>query len=281
MTNLVQKPAKAIIFAKVSSENQADGHSLEAQVYRAQEYCKRNGLEVIQEFRIAESSGRSEQFSKVIDYIGKQKEQIALVVDSVDRLQRSFKECSLIDDLRKSKALEIHFCKENFILSDSSSSSVIMRWDFGILGARMYVAGISDNVKRGIQLKLEKGECIGHAPIGYKNVRNEKYEANVIIDAEKAPLIKKMFEMYSLGTHPLGDLEKFAQQNNLTNNFFFRSEGEPITKNVISCFLQNPFYYGEMYVKSHNKHYPHKYETIITKELFNKCQEVRRLRAKR
>jgi site-specific DNA recombinase len=35
----------------------------------------------------------------------------------------------------------------------------------------------------------------------------------------------------------------------------------------------NPFYYGEMRIKG--KLYPHKYPPLISKDLFDRCEEVR------
>ena len=259
MTKSVQKPAKAVIFARVSSNNQEEERSLIAQVSRLQEYCKQSNLEVIQECIIIESSGCSEQFTKVIDYIKEQQEPVALVVDSVDRLQRSFKECSLIDNLRKSKVLEIHFYKEGFTLNDKSSASDIMRWDFGILGAKMSVAAISDNVKRGIIHKLSKGECITKPPFGYKSILTHRRKAcDIQIDEQEASVVKQIFEMRVSGSS-IADIAKVAT----------------LTKSTVSGILKNPFYYGEIYVKSHDKYYPHKYKKIIDRDLFDKCQDVR------
>lgn len=44
---------KAIIFARVSSKEQEEGHSLEAQIERLREYCKRKNLTILKEFSIA------------------------------------------------------------------------------------------------------------------------------------------------------------------------------------------------------------------------------------
>lgn len=53
----------------------------------------------------------------------------------------------------------------------------------------------------------------------------------------------------------------------------------PITKAQFADILQNPFYYGVMY---YNKSYfPHIYEKLISKELFDKCTEVRTGKFKR
>lgn len=58
-----------------------------------------------------------------------------------------------------------------------------------------------------------------------------------------------------------------------------RKSGNPITKAQFADILQNPFYYGVMY---YNKSYfPHIYEKLISKELFDKCTEVRTGKFKR
>lgn len=58
------------------------------------EYTKRKGLKVYKEFQFDESSikDRRKKFEQVIEEIKKSKEKVALIVECVDRLQRSFKE---------------------------------------------------------------------------------------------------------------------------------------------------------------------------------------------
>ena len=206
--------SKAVIFTRVSSKDQEEGHSLNAQLKRLQEYCKRYNFDIVEEFEVSESStiGDRKKFHEMIKFVQSEsrrtKSTIALVVDSVDRLQRGFKESALIDELRKSKVIEIHFYKEGFCLNDSSSSSDIMRWDFGILGAKMYVAAISDNVKRGNLYALNNGEYPGKPPIGYEKVILPNGKKTFIHDKTRAYLVKKIFELYASGIYSLVDLEK-------------------------------------------------------------------------
>jgi site-specific DNA recombinase len=101
------------------------------------------------------------------------------------------------------------------------------------------------------------------APIGYLNVRDKRGKADVIIDTEKAQIVRQIFEMCVNGS----SISDIAKAVNLKTT-------------VVSAILKNSFYYGEMYVKSHDKYYPHKYEKIITKEIFDKCQEVKSLKSK-
>jgi DNA invertase Pin-like site-specific DNA recombinase len=160
----------AVIFTRVSSERQEEGHSLNAQLKRLQEYCEKRDLKVIKEFEVSESStiGDRKQFHEMIDFVKdnhrKGKSQIALIVDAVDRLQRGFKECPLIDDLIQKDIIEVHFYKESFILNKNSSSTDILRWDMAVLFAKSYVSALSDNVKRGNKYAWEKGLWTGKPP---------------------------------------------------------------------------------------------------------------------
>ena len=267
---------KAVIFARVSTQEQeTDGHSIDAQIAKLRDYSKKNDLEIIKEFEVVESSTRGErpEFYKMIDFVNSQKGQIALVVDKVDRLQRSFTELPILDGLRKANKLVIHFLDIGKMDSDSNSQQISF-YQMSVVMANAYTNAISDNVKRSIIHKLNNGEYIGKAPLGYLNVRDENDKSNIIIDESRAYLVQKMFEIYSNGSVSLGDLEKFAVQHNLTNNFFKGRIEKPITKNVISNILRNPFYCGEIYVKKYNKFYPHKYQPLISRALFNKCREV-------
>ncbi len=267
---------KAVIFARVSTQEQeTDGHSIDAQIAKLREYCARNSLEVIKEYEVVESSTRGErpEFYKMIDFVNAQKGQVALVVDKVDRLQRSFTELPILDKLRKENKLVIHFLDIGKMDSDSNSQQISF-YQMSVVMANAYTNAISDNVKRSIIHKLNNGEYIGKAPLGYLNVRDENDKSNIIIDESRAYLVQKMFEIYSTGSVSLGDLEKFANRHNLTNHFFKGRESKPITKNVISNILKNPFYCGQIYVKKYNKFYPHKYQPLISKALFDKCQEI-------
>lgn len=91
-----------------------------------------------------------------------------------------------------------------------------------------------------------------------------------MIDQERAFLVKKLFVEYAKGTTSCGKLEKLCKEWNLTNNF---KGAKTLAHNVISKLLKNPFYYGCMNVRK--ELHPHKYERLISKELFDKCQEVR------
>lgn len=261
---------KAIILARVSTKEQEEkDHSNPAQVRRLKEYVQKKQLTELTTFEIAESSTQDtrKKFEQVLTLIKNSTEIVALVVETVDRLQRSFKESVVLDDLRKAGKVELHFVRENLVLSKDANSSQLLQWDMAVMFARSYVLQLSDNVKRSIEQKLKKGEVIGRAPLGYLNIRDDNDESNVVVDPQRGHLIIKMFELYASGQYSVKLLAKEMERLGLRS-----LTGKPLSTSNIEYYLKNPFYYGQNKVKG--KLYPHKFEPLISYNLFLKVQEV-------
>ena len=258
---------KAIILARVSDKKQ---DSNEAQVTRVSEYVRAKGLISWKTYEIEESStkGDRRRFQEVIKDIEQSLETIALVVDTVDRLQRSWRESVLLDDLRKQGKLEIHFYRENLIINQNSNSADLLRWDMGVMFARSYVLQLSDNIKRKQEQMRKNGEWASRPPIGYISLHNDEgRRTRIIPDAQRAPFIQKIFELYGRGTYSVKRLK--AEVDDLG----FRSEtGKPLSISNYHRVINNPFYYGVM--KCKQGLFPHNYEPLISKHLFLRCQEV-------
>lgn len=267
---------KAVILARISTREQEQGLSIEAQTKQLKDYCLRNNLEVLKVYEIVESSTRGErkEFSQMIEFIRSQKETVVLVADAVDRFQRGFKESVLADELFRAEKIELHFVRENLILNKNSRGTDIMRWDYAVIGAKSYVLNISDNVKRTIEYKLGKGEWIGKAPVGYLNADDPiTGKSTVILDKARTYLVKRAFELYATGNYSFGKLSKLLKKEGLTNNL---PPHRPLSTSQIYNMIQNPFYYGFMKLKNRpGELYSHYYGNIIDEWLFNQCQQVR------
>lgn len=262
---------KAVILARVSTKDQEDGHSLDAQIANLELYAKRKNLTIIQRFTIIESSTKGErpEFERMITFIKDRKEKIALIVDTVDRLQRGFRETPVLNDLMNRDALELHFVKEGNVLSKDANSTQKLMWNMGVVMAQSYTDQLSDNVKRSIKHKINNGEWSGPAPLGYLNIDDPDTNRKTIIpDPERAFLIKRLFQEYSTGTCSQAELIRKAKGWGLETR-----KGQAVSAQTFNLLIVNPFYYGCMKVKG--QLYPHIYQPIITKELFDACQTVR------
>lgn len=262
---------KAIILVRVSSKEQEDGYSLEAQLANLKTYAQRKELDVIQVFRIIESStkGQRPEFERMIDFIRQQRQRVALIVDCVDRLQRSFTHTPVLDTLMREDKLEIHFIREGNILDRNATSSQKLMWNIGVVMAQSYTDQLSDNVKRSIKQKISQGEWIAKAPLGYLNItdKDNNCEHNtVILDKERAFLVKKLFTEYAAGISSLHELCRQSKDWGLRTH-----KGHQISVQTLSNILRNPFYYGMMLING--QLYPHAYPALIDKGLFDACEK--------
>lgn len=296
----IEKCQQAVMLARVSSRKQERGASLDAQVESIQAYCHRNDLTIVEPtpkaFVFTESSTRGgrKKFNEMIDFIEHQKRKTAIVVHTLDRLQRGFGECEKIKELLKADKIEVHFIQEALILDKFSSDDDFTRYDFGILSAKLYLTSMNRNVKRSQKHNREAGLWQGLAPIGYLNAKDERKRATLILDPERAPIIKQIFEEYATGDHSIQSVWKSALDKGFTSkepNYNPRSKNFgircPVSKNKIHDILTNPFYYGCMYVadeeidektkkpiKTFYKKIQHVYDPLISKELFDKVQAI-------
>lgn len=263
---------KAVILARVSSANQEDGQSLADQKDNLKEYCIRKKLEVIRIFEFVESSTRGDRkkFHEMLDFVKAQNETIAIVAYAVDRVQRSFKESTGLDELIRKDKIELHFIRENMRLTKDAKTPEIMLWDYSVLGAKTHILNLRDHADNTIKNKLRRGEWIGVAPIGYLNAKDPLTgKSTVILDKDRAYLVRKAFEDYSTGNYSLGDITRYLQ----SQGFGRHRSNKLYHKSQVSVMLANPFYYG--YMRVQGSLYKHHYETIIDEFLFEKCQKVR------
>ena len=250
---------KCIILARVSSKEQEENNSIPSQIRRLNEYAERNNLEILKTFRIVESSLKSNrtQFNEMLKFVKQQKKTIAIITDTIDRIQRSFRESNILEELRNSGKIEIHFLRENLIISKNSNSSEILRWDIGVVLAKSYVSQLSDNVKRSLEQKRINGEWGGKAPFGYKNTVRNDGSRWVEADPLTAEIVRDVFKMYALESNSIKTVsDKIFKKYNIHK-----------TPSTIHRMLHNPFYYGEMQTKGELR--KHIYEPLISRELFS------------
>ncbi len=260
---------KAILLARVSSKEQEEGQSIPSQVRRLTEYALRKDFQVSQTFQITESSTKEtrKQFDQIIAYVKSAKQPIALITDTVDRLQRSFRETPLLDEMRKQGKLELHFLREGLIVNRDSNSAQLLQWDIGVLFASSYVRQLSDNVKRSKEQSVRNGEWITKAPFGYKNITLPTGKKTIEVDLQNTSFVIKMFELYATGVYSFQTIADEMNKLGLRN-----AHDNPIGASRIEITLKNPFYFGVMRVKG--EFYPHKYPPLISEGLFDQVQDI-------
>lgn len=227
-------------------------------------------------FKLIESSTKDtrKEFDKIVGLIEKSKERIALVVDTVDRLQRSYKESVALEKFLKHGQLSLHFLRERLILNENSNSSDFIRWDMNVFTARAFVLQLGDNVKRSLEQARKNGIRAGLAPLGYLNVRDNSDKKDMVPDPNQRHLIVKIFEMYSTGNYSVRQIASEMEKLGLKNR-----QGNPVNLSKIDDVLKDSFYYGVM--KTKYGPYPHRHKPLISYDLFERVQQVRLSRSQK
>lgn len=264
---------KAIILARVSTQEQEDaGNSIPAQIHRIEGYCQRKGFEIAKTFSFDESAYKSkrDEFDKTIEFLNKSKEVIAICCDKIDRFSRNIfdKRVSILYDMAMAGKVELHFCSDNQVVHKDISAVEKFHFSISLGLAKYYSDAISDNVKRAFEQKRRRGEYTRKAPIGYLNDKDEKGNKNIIFDPERAPFIVRAYELYASGDY---SIKLLAQQ--LEQEGFKTLYNRPVRTGELDRILNNTFYYGQY--EENGTVYTHKYAKLISRELYNKVQEVR------
>lgn len=254
---------KAYLLARVSTDDQKD--ALPGQTFRLTEYAKRRGYDYeLAELRESAYKGNRDAFKVVVEAIKSCNEPAIVVFDKIDRYTRdsSSEEVRALQTLYRTGKIELHFPSDNLFIHKDSPATDLLRLGMGIVVAQYYSDAISDNVKRRFEQKLRDGEWIGRAIVGYKNTLNAAGKKWIDIDAFKAEAVRTAFTMYASGTSSQREICKVWKRD-------FEIK---VGCSQMDLILKNPFYCGEMRVKG--KLYPHKYDTIISRELFDQAQDV-------
>jgi len=232
---------KAILIARVSTEEQKEaGNSLPAQVARVERYCRNKCFDIIKMYSFDESAYKDQrdEFDGIIEFVVAQKDRVAICCDKVDRLSRNIfdKRVSILYEMALKDQVELHFVSDGQVVN--SQISAIEKFQFSIsLGlAKYYSDAISDNVKRGLEQKLRRGEWPAKAPRGYKNILNPEGKKEIVVDEYQSRIIRKAFELYATGAYSMKLLLKKLKEE----------YGTVWSKGYLDLVLKNPFYYGEM-----------------------------------
>ncbi len=248
----------AVIYARVSSKDQErEGYSIPAQLKFLREYAQKNDFHIEQEFvdvETAKMAGRK-KFGEMVRYFEKTPDCRVVIVEKTDRLYRNLRDCLTLEDLD----IEIHLPKEGQIISKDARSQAKLIHGIHVVMARNYIENLREEVKKGMREKAEQGIYPSRPPVGY---RNNKADRTIEVDPEKAPLPRRMFELYATGKYSLSQLR-----------LAIKSEfGVSMAKGYLDRLLKNPFYAGSFVWD--DKTYVGTQTPLVDYSLFQQVQAV-------
>ena len=264
----VQTPrSSAVIYARVSSKQQdVEGFSIPAQLELLRSYAAANGISLLREFQDVETAKQAGRtgFGEMIAFLTKTKSCRILLVEKTDRLYRNMKDWVTIDEL----GLEIHFVKENVVLSPESRSSEKFMHGIKVLMAKNYIDNLSEETQKGMIEKAHQGIWPSFAPLGYTNVDGPNGKRTIVPDSNLTPVIRRMFEQYATGKFSLKQMAKMARADGLA----YRKSGNMVPTSTVHKILRNRIYSGDFDFDGITYHGT--YEPIVSRELWEQVQAI-------
>lgn len=260
----------AVIFNRVSTKEQSEGYSLEAQEKLNRSYADKYGLEVRKSYSISESASKSTQrkvFQEMMDYVNKNNIP-NIISEKVDRFSRRIKEAAVIHEwLAEDENRFIHFSKEGLIVNKNSKSHEKFILNVKVSVAQFYADNLSEEVKKGQTEKVEQGWYPAQAKLGYRTIEKNGHRVP-IPDETVSPLVQKALELFATGNYSVQKLAATMYQEGLRSK-----KGYKVSPGRIYELLTDPFYYGPFYW-GNKLHTNFKHTPLITKEVYDKNQSL-------
>lgn len=253
-----------LAYIRVSTTKQGEkGVSLQEQKAAIERYAEQNGLHVAEWFEEKETAAKRGRpvFGKMIKRLKRGKVG-GVIIHKIDRSARNLKDWAdlgaLIDH-----GIEVHFANESL---DLTSRGGRLSADIQAVVAADYIRNLREEARKGFYGRLKQGLYPLPAPIGYLDRGGGEPKE---LDPKRAPLVKRLFELYATNNYSLTALCDEAQRLGLRNR-----NGGMVSRNGLSTLLNNPFYIGIIRIKKTGETFRGIHEPLISTSLFNRVQRI-------
>lgn len=261
---------KYCLYARKSTEQEdKQALSIESQVKEMITLAEREGLEIVEIKRESHSSkevGQRPVYNELINEI-RQGKFNGILTWAPDRLSRNAGDLGSVVDLMDQGLLhEIRTYGQKFT-NNPNEKFLLM-----ILGSQAKLENDNKmvNVKRGLRARCEMGLWPSVPPTGYLSHSDRNKKCEVVLDEQRADVIKQMYEKVAYDGWSGRKLFYW-----LKDDIRFRTKhGKPLTLSNIYIILKSTFYYGEFeYPKGGGQWYKGVHDPIITKDLYLQVQD--------
>ena len=246
----------AVIYARYSCDAQTE-QSIEGQLRVCEDYAKNNDILILDTYIDRAMTGTNDMrpdFQRMIRDSAK-KQWTYVLVYKLDRFSRNKYEATVHKNTLKNNGVKVVSAMEN--IPDSPEGIILESLLEGM--NQYYSAELAQKVRRGMRETRLKGNYQGgHLPYGYV-----AFEKKVIIDEEKAEVVRFIFEQFANGVI-VKDIIATLTANGILH------KGKPFPMNTIYGILKKEKYSGSYMLGDElvDKIYP----PIISQEVFTKVR---------
>ena len=250
----------AVIYARYSSSNQRE-ESIEGQIRICTEYAKKKGYKITNQYIDRAMTGKNDNrpaFRQMLNDSDKGMFDVLLVYKT-DRFARNRYDSAIHKTRLKKNKVQIEYAAEQI---PNDSTAVLIEGFLENL-AEYYSVNLSENTKRGkYENALKKKSNGGVTPIGYKRI-----DGSLVIDEEKAPIIRFIFQNYIDGISYANIIKKARERY-----------GIKLSMSGLKLILQNEVYTGKYIYNTYDGEtfiYEDNHEAIVSRETYEKAKEKR------
>lgn len=275
----IGKNKKAVAPLRVSSAGQEGNTSWLLQKRDCEDYCRRNGLELIETVQIVESACRSElrkKYSEIIRRAEKQNIQ-HILFHRYDREARNLTDNENNEVLVRQGKLVLHYVADGKVLHKNSPDTDFLMRDYHAVQNKHYSRELSTKVRRATQTKAEEGWYPGcRPPDGYihEKLRSEKgfekRRGSIIVIDPKEVIVKRVKREFEIRAETPTPSLREVRQKVISEGLVSPQELKSYGISSIEGRLKNVFY-DARFVWNKTE-YPGKHDRIISAELFWKVQ---------
>ena len=256
-----------ILYCRVSTDEQADGYSLDVQERYLRAYCENKGYNIIdvyhEEYSAKHYDMQRPKMNEMYQYCKKNRNQVNKILFlRWDRFSRNVEfafayKRKFYDEL----GIEINAIESEIDFKGTEWSMLLAMY---CSAAHTEDEKISRRTKDGIHGTLLKGKWPRKAPRGYKNLRHGEHDTEVVIDPATAPQIKSAFEEIAKGTECACSVRRRLCPS--------------IPENSFLEMLRNIFYIGKIRVPAYGGDeemiVDGQHEALVDEDTFNRVQEM-------
>ncbi len=257
---------KAVVYIRVSSEEQVENYSLGTQEEICRREAKFKGYEVLEVFREEGRSaktiiGRPELLS-MLDYCRKNKKDVqAVFVYRLDRLSRQTQ-----DYLALRKRLFDYGIAIISATEPTGNSPTETMFETILASFAQHDNDVrSERTKNGMRARFLSGLVTNHVPLGYMN-----QGGYALKDPQSFDTIKKAWDLMATGTTPLRGIAKILTEQKVT----YKGRIRKIKNNTVQRMFRNKFYIGILTSPNYPEEVKGQHIPMVTEEQFYKVQAI-------
>lgn len=220
------------LYARVSTETQKNGYSIQGQLNQLTEYCQFQGYEVVDEYTDRGISGKTMERPELQRMLkdANDGKLDCIMVYKTNRLARNTSD--LLNIVEKLYKINVEFFSLTEKIEIASSTGKLMLQILASF-AEFERNTIIENVYNGQRQRAIEGYYQGNLPLGYDKVPDSKKE--LMINQHEANIVKYIFESYAKGH----GYRKIA--NALNHKGYVTKKAKPFSISSITYIISNPF----------------------------------------